>query len=117
MKLSENLKDLRKKANLTQQQVSDAIGINRSAYAYYEVGKSRPKIESLEKLAAIYNITVDELIGDDKDVAQVDDPKLDTGWSTTDKFNDLSEFEQSVILKVRLMSKDEKNELVGFLSD
>lgn len=119
MKLCDKLKFYRENADLTQQQVSDTVGIQRGAYAYYETGKCAPKIETLKKLATLYKISVDELVDYTpvNKVAQNSDPEFNTGWSTTDKFNDLSEFEQSVILKVRLMSKEEKNKLMSFLCD
>ena len=36
-------KILRQERGLTQQQVADALGISRSAYAYYEIGGSEPR--------------------------------------------------------------------------
>lgn len=118
MSLGTILKDLRKKAHLTQQQVADAIGIQRGTYAYYELDKSTPKTAAMIDIANLYRITVDELIGNvpAKRVAQNSEPIIETDWSTTDKFNDLSSFEQSVLLKIRLMSKDEKNKLAEYLS-
>lgn len=115
--LHEKLKDFRKAAHLTQQQVSDAIGVKRSAYAYYEIGKSTPKLNILKRIADLYGITVDKLLENSAadNVAQSDEPNFDTGWSTTDKFNDLSAFEQSVLLKIRLMSKEQKAQLMDYL--
>ena len=34
------LKRLRENFNLTQQQVAEALGIDRSTYAYYELGRT-----------------------------------------------------------------------------
>lgn len=115
--LHEKLKDFRKAAHLTQQQVSDTIGVKRSAYAYYEIGKSTPKLNILKKLADLYGVTIDELLENSEiaSVAQSDEPDFVTGWSTTDKFNDLSAFEQSVLLKIRLMSKEQKAQLMEYL--
>lgn len=115
--LHEKLKDFRKAAHLTQQQVSDAIGVKRSAYAYYEIGKSTPKLNILKRIADLYAITIDELLENSAmdSVAQSDEPDFDIGWSTTDKFSDLSAFEQSVLLKIRLMSKEQKAQLMEYL--
>lgn len=112
--LSEKLKSYRKAAHLTQNEVAEAIGVQRSAYAYYEIGKSTPKLPTLKNLAALYNISADELL--DYDVAdKVAQPDFETKWSTSDKFNDLSDFEKSVVMKVRMMSMDTKNKLMDFL--
>ena len=40
-------KILRQERGLTQQQVADALGISRSAYAYYEIGGSEPSLSVL----------------------------------------------------------------------
>ena len=48
-------KILRQERGLTQQQVADALGISRSAYAYYEIGGSEPSLSVLwEYWANIY---------------------------------------------------------------
>ena len=57
-----NLKKSREKAELTQNRVSNAIGLNRSCLAYYECGKTTPTIFTLIKLAKIYNINLLDLI-------------------------------------------------------
>lgn len=47
--LKDVLTKLRKNARLSQQQVADILKINRSTYAYYETGKSKPKLPTLKK--------------------------------------------------------------------
>lgn len=121
--LSKVLREYREAAGLKQQQVADAVGVKRSAYAYYETGQSSPKLKTLTRLAKIYNLTVDELLAgaeyDDTGVLKAKlpdgDPEYDTGRKTSDKFNQLTEFEKSVLLKVRLMDFDEKEKLIKYL--
>ncbi len=59
----DRLKICRKECKLTQQQVADLIGVDRSAYAYYELGVSNPSVENLFKLAAIFNVEANWLMG------------------------------------------------------
>ena len=54
--LSENLRTLRKKFKLTQQEVADILGIDRSTYTFYETGKTNPSNENTKKLCDIYNV-------------------------------------------------------------
>ena len=54
--LGMNLKRAREKAELTQNRVSNAIGLNRSCLAYYEHGKTTPTIFTLLKLAKILGV-------------------------------------------------------------
>lgn len=58
-----NLKEIRTKRNLTQQQVADYIGCSSVAYSRYENGTRQPSIEVLLRLADLYDFTVDRLLG------------------------------------------------------
>ena len=46
-KISEKIKKFRKKINYTQKQVADYLGVDRSTYSYYELGKIIPDGEFL----------------------------------------------------------------------
>ncbi len=63
--VSENIKYLRKKIGLTQEQMAGQIGIKRSLLGAYEEGRADPRISNLVKLSEIFNITVDQIIGTD----------------------------------------------------
>ena len=45
------LKIYRKNSLLTQQQVADALNINRTTYTYYETGKTEPSIDTLSRFS------------------------------------------------------------------
>lgn len=116
--LSKNLKFYRKAAKLTQQQVADALGIQRSAYAYYEIDKTAPKLATLSKLAKIYNVTVDELINGEK-YEEFLARKLAYEKDVTngeflleDAFNDLTPLEKSIVLKLRVMNANQRRAIV-----
>jgi transcriptional regulator with XRE-family HTH domain len=63
MEFNVRLKLFRKKANLTQLEIAKILNVTNTCYAAWEQGRNQPGIESLKKLAKIFNITVDELIG------------------------------------------------------
>ena len=63
--ISNNLKYLRKKISLTQEQMAQQIGIKRSLLGAYEEGRADPRISNLLKFSEIFNLSVDELIGTD----------------------------------------------------
>ena len=60
--LATHLRLLREKNGLTQKQVADMLNIDRSTYAYYESGKTRPDILTIAKLARLYRISTDFLL-------------------------------------------------------
>ena len=60
---SENLKILREKKQMTQQQLADKLEISRSTIGMYENGSREPDFETLELIADFFNINMDRLIG------------------------------------------------------
>ncbi|MBB2148493.1 XRE family transcriptional regulator [Pedobacter gandavensis] len=62
--ISPNLKYLRKKKGLTQQQFADAMGIKRSLIGAYEEDRAEPKYDLLKKIAEYYELTIDEFINE-----------------------------------------------------
>ena len=58
-----NLKLYRKKAQKTQKEIADYLGIVQQAYNHYETGRRNIPIENAIKLADLYNVSVDDLLG------------------------------------------------------
>ena len=57
------LKDLREDKNLTQQQVSDLLGIQQTVYSRYERGAQDIPVRHLLILADYYHTSTDYLLG------------------------------------------------------
>ena len=71
MEFSERLKDLRKQAGLTQVDVAEKLGISQPAYASWERGAKKPTQDNLVKIAQILNVSVDYLVGNSEEKADV----------------------------------------------
>lgn len=61
--LGNKLKQLRISKNKTQQQVADYLGITRAAYSHFENNRNDPDKETLVKLAILFDVTTDFLLG------------------------------------------------------
>jgi len=61
--MHEIIRGLRKEKGLTQQQVADCLGIERSTYAYYESGRTRLNADIIVKLAKFYRVRWAVLLG------------------------------------------------------
>lgn len=60
--LSENLRALRKRMELSQEELAEKVGLNRGNIASYENGSAEPKICNLIKIAHLYNVPIHDLI-------------------------------------------------------
>ena len=63
MCLNGAIRTARIRAGLKQQEVADRLGIERSSYARYEGGSREPDMGTLNRLAAILNVSTDFLLG------------------------------------------------------
>ena len=72
MSISENIKYLRKQAGYTQEQFAHEVGIKRSLVGAYEEGRAEPRLQTLQKIGEVLNVTSDALIA--KDLTK-EDPK------------------------------------------
>jgi len=64
-KLSDNLRFLRARKQLSQQKVADLLMITRVRYAKYEDGTSEPPIEILMRISKYFSISIDLLVAVD----------------------------------------------------
>ena len=61
--VSQRLRELRTVAGMTQREVAEHLGVERSTYAYYETGAIEPSLPLLQRLAAEYRVSVEYLLG------------------------------------------------------
>ena len=59
----ERLKKLRKKEKLTQKDIATFLNISQPAYQQFESGKKKMNLETMEKLADYFNVSIDYLLG------------------------------------------------------
>ena len=57
------LRELREKKRLSQQQLADWLGLTRSSISNYENNTQTPPADTLVRLADIYGVSVDYLLG------------------------------------------------------
>lgn len=74
------LKTLRKQAGLMQQQLATQLGITKSVVSFYELQTRSPSPEVLAKLARIFHVSADYLLGLDAretiDVSDLDEKDI-----------------------------------------
>ena len=61
--LGDRLRQLRNDRKWTQSDVSDRLGLVRSTYAYYEVEKTSPDHATMVRIARLFGVSTDYLLG------------------------------------------------------
>lgn len=109
------LKQKRKNAGLTQSQISSALNLKRSTYAYYEIGRTLPSIKTINKISKVLGIDISVLINaivdDESDITTLSPDS----YKEHEKFYNLKDDEQDVILAYRLLSTSRKSEIKSLM--
>ena len=63
----ENLLQLRKINNLSQEELAEKVNVSRQTLSKWETGESLPDIEKCKLLADIFGVTLDNLVNYDND--------------------------------------------------
>ena len=107
MKFSEQIKDLRTREKLTQEQFAEKLNITRQAVSNWENDRNLPDIEMLILIAQNFHISLDELIlgGNDMDEVNVMTDKLvrDGSENRRAKMNMISTSVGGVLMIMGLM--------------
>lgn len=64
-KFAERVRKLRRDNNLTQFDLAEQLELTATGICYWESGKALPSLQTVQKLANIFNVSVDYLIGND----------------------------------------------------
>lgn len=68
MLFNEKLKMLRKENNLTQEELAEKLNVSRQAITKWESGEGTPDIENLKQISRLFDITIDELVKEEKNI-------------------------------------------------
>lgn len=107
------IKELRQTLNLTQKELAEKVGFNQTAIGKYERNELEPNLETLKKLSAIFECSIDYLVGYSDDFGNVTVQQK----SPT---NALTPAEQELLNNFRSLPPPEQvqaNEYVRFLSE
>lgn len=65
MDLGNKIYELRKKNNLSQEQLAEQVGVSRQTISKWELSETAPDIKQAQLLSQIFNVSLDELTGND----------------------------------------------------
>ena len=109
------LKQKRKNAGLTQSRMSSALNLKRSTYAYYEIGRTLPSIKTINKISKVLGIDmsvfINAIVDDESDITTLSPDS----YKEHEKFYNLKDDEQDIILAYRLLSTSRKSEIKNLM--
>lgn len=105
----ERLRHWREACALSQQQIADALNVERSTYTKYETGSSEPNLTTVVKLAAIFNVSPIQLLPMEEGRAEPASRLRDTVQSDSPIYQ-LSKEERGLIAIFRVLSKEDRKE-------
>jgi len=65
MDLGKKILELRKNANLSQEQLAEKLNVTRQTISKWELEDTAPDIKQANKIAKLFNVSLDELLGND----------------------------------------------------
>lgn len=69
MEIGNKILELRKKNNITQEELADKVGVSRQTISKWELGETAPDLKQAKELSKIFNVSLDELV--DNDVKEI----------------------------------------------
>ena len=75
MTFAENLKMLRRQAGMSQEQLAEKLGVSRQAVTKWETGAGIPDIENIMAISALFDISIDDLLSNEKGSKRVSEPE------------------------------------------
>ena len=67
MSFADNLIELRKLNNFSQEELAEMIGVSRQTLSKYETGESLPDVNKCRILADVLGVSIDDLVSYEKD--------------------------------------------------
>lgn len=65
MEIGNKILELRKQNNLSQEVLAEKVGVARQTISKWELGETSPDLKQSKKLSEIFNVSLDELVGNE----------------------------------------------------
>ena len=94
--LPERIRQLRISATMTQKELADKLGVSQNAIYNWENGKREPNVETLEKIAKLFNITISQLLEQENNFPSTIAAHFDGDEFTEDELDEIMKFMEFV---------------------
>lgn len=109
-KNTNRLKELRLEKGMRQKDVAEKIGVSPQSYNFYENWVNKPDPETLIKLADLFEVSLDYLVGRADDFGNIVNQSNEESFFTTPK-------EQDFLIKLRSLSSSTREMILHVLDN
>lgn len=105
----EKIKQLRKQANLTQEELGKKLGVAKNTVSYWESNDSQPSLDTIKEISNLFQVSVDYLLGNEiDDLDEMNKLKRLLKQAGLMKGDDLTKEELEKALKIVEMLRNNK---------
>lgn len=104
----ERLIGLRQKNGLTQREVAQFLGVDRTTYVKYERGDSEPNFDTILKLADFFDTTTDYILGKTNNPKSLDEQLEGIEFALFGEVRDMTDEEKQDVLEYIKFKKSQK---------
>ena len=117
--IADIIKKLRLDKGYTQKEVADLLGVDRSTYCCYEIGRIHPDLATIMKLSNVFKVHYTELLETERDNYFNSSGRLsDSGADMQNQqfqFGSLSDEEKYFVIAFRLLPEESKDEVMKII--
>lgn len=108
---------MRAQAGYTQKQVADLLGVDRSTYSYYELGKIKPDIKTIMNLSKIFKVHYTEILESEINYQFSDSLSQKNGQNVKLHLDELTPNEYRVLMAFKILPENSKNEIIKIINE
>lgn len=114
-KCGDKIAYLREKRGLTQEDLSNRLGISRASLSHYETNRRQPDYETLRNIANFFDISTDYLLG------RTNDPHMEMDQDVQEFVDSLELADETILEKFALtvdgrkLSLEEAKRFIAFI--
>ncbi len=114
--IGNKLRLIRQNCGLTQTQVAQALGVDRTTYGGYENSRTEPSLATLVKLSQIFRVEPTAILPSENDNLTLNDFE-DSYDNTAKPIYSLTKNEQALLVSYRALSEKEKKRLLAKITN
>ena len=113
MEFNEKLQQLRRNANLTQEELASRLFVSRTAISKWESGRGYPSIDSLRAISDFFSISLDSLLSSDELFALADADKKQAEQKWRSRFIGITDLFSLLLLALPIFASRVGGTLTG----